>query len=288
MWRPALRSPRCSFELCCQSRRPVSLARFLPGLRYAKGWCQVFPICQVFLAVEGTHQGKSPLALEFPPASDWLCPGCGSHCQSISGGLSAPQPPLVLPSAGGVEWMVALVSVAWQRRRLRSHTPSPPTWGPRRRPPLGRRRSVGEGGRGAPPSQGGREEGTWANRPSGSTCSERRGSQAAAPGEPGRPLQRRTLRPVRHLRTPGAPPDPDRRCAAQGLGQDAPASSCPASSARATVASPLRRAPTAGAPYRDRPRPRGAAASCQAGTRPASCPFPDPEAVRPRPGPKDA
>ena len=151
--------PRYSSSFVCQSRRPGSLARFLPGFRYGKPCCQVFTPRRVFPAVEGTHWGQPLPAWKFAAAFGSLCPALGSHCQSLSGGLSAPQPPLVFPSAGGVEWAFSPVSWAWQRHTLRSHTPSPPTWGPRRRPPLGGRRVVGEGnGDTHHPRGAGREE----------------------------------------------------------------------------------------------------------------------------------
>ena len=61
-----------------------------------------------------------------------------SHCQNISGRLSAPQPPLVLPFALRAQVEGVPGARTWQRpAALDWDTPSPPTWGPRRRPPLG-------------------------------------------------------------------------------------------------------------------------------------------------------
>ena len=125
--------------------------------------CQVFTFLRPLLAVQG---GARARASEAPSARRWGSPslrslrtpfalgialGRGQHIQGAS-----PWTPLNFPPSGGRRITVSPVSGTWQCLAALSHeAPSPATWGPRRRPPLGGSRAVGEGGRGEPPSQGG-------------------------------------------------------------------------------------------------------------------------------------
>ena len=85
----------------------------------------------------------------------------------LSGGLSAPQPPLGFPSS---RWSSTAGYLRLRRRGNALALPAerdPPArdlGSPAANLRTGGKRAVGEGGRGAPRSQGGREGGTWADR----------------------------------------------------------------------------------------------------------------------------